>query len=352
MGFSNIKINQNETGEVNWKRFKSFKHISRVYAKVYNVIEIWKSYKNKVKGENNLLTAVHFRKAKLYLIRQMQSECYEKELKILQQGKPVNYGNCRSFRLHLDDYGIIRCRGRFEYSPTMKELNFPILYGNKHILTDLMLWHIHQKENCPGYSYTLHRIKKEMYFPKFKTKLNKIFNSCAKCLIHKARAFIYPGNPPLPEFRTEARTPFEYSGLDYAGPFLIRSHDFDGKVWICLFTCLVTRACHLTIVPDNTSDAFLKALSELQTFYRLPKLLLSDNATQFHAADRILVDLRQNKVIQAELGEKGITWHFTPARASHIGGVFERMIGLLKIELRKISGGIKLTYQELKGAPK
>ena len=41
-GFSNIKINQNETGEVNWKRFKSFKHISRVYAKVYRAIEIWK----------------------------------------------------------------------------------------------------------------------------------------------------------------------------------------------------------------------------------------------------------------------------------------------------------------------
>ena len=65
------------------------------------------------------VTAVHFRKAKLYLVKQMQSECYEKELKTLQQGKAVNYGNCKSFRLYLDDYGIIRCRGRFEHSPTM-----------------------------------------------------------------------------------------------------------------------------------------------------------------------------------------------------------------------------------------
>ena len=80
-GFSNTEINQNEAGEVNWKRFKSFKHISRVYAKVYKVIEIWKSYKNKMKGENNFLTAVHFRKAKLYLVKQMQSECYEKDNK-------------------------------------------------------------------------------------------------------------------------------------------------------------------------------------------------------------------------------------------------------------------------------
>merc|ERR1712215_499518 len=67
-----------------------------------------------------------------------------------------------------------------------------------------------------------------------------------------------------------------------------------------------------------------------------------------HAADRARMNLRQNKVIQAELGEKGITWHFIPARASHMGGVFERMIGLLKTELKKLSGGTKLAYQELK----
>ena len=118
-----------------------------------------------------------------------------------------------------------------------------------------------------------------MYLPKFNITLRKTFNSCAKCLRHKARAYIYPGNPSLPEFRAEAKTPFEYSGLDYAGLLLIQAHDFAGKVWICLFTYLVTRACHLVIVPDNSNEAFLKAISELQTFYSLPKLLLSDNTT-------------------------------------------------------------------------
>ena len=254
-GFPDPQINHHKTGEVDWKRFKSFKHILRVYAKVYRGIEIWRNSKstvNKVeKSKYNTLTAVHVRKAKQYLIKHKQNECYKNELEKLQKGKAVNYGKCRSFRLYLDEHGIIRCKGRFECSPTMKDINFPILYGTKHTLTDLMLWNIHEKENCPGYSYALHKIKKDMYFPRFKITLRKTFNSCAKCLKYKARAYIYPGNPPLPEFRTEAKTPFEYSGLDYAGPFLIQSHDFAGKVWICLFTCLVTRACHLKIVPDN-----------------------------------------------------------------------------------------------------
>ena len=278
----------------------------------------------------------------------MQAECYPEELGKLKKGKSIKTGKCRSLGLHLDKKDIIRCKGRFENSPTLREFNLPILYGRDHKLTTLKLWHIHTKNNCPGYSYAMHRIKKQMYFPKFKKTIRKIFETCAKCKIHKSRAFSYPVDPPLPKYRTEATTPFEFCGLDYAGPFEIKSHDFGGKVWICVFTCLITRACHFVIVPDNATATFLDALKELQTFYRLPKLLLSDNATQFHAADRWLREIQNNEAVQDYLGTEGVDWFFTPARASYMGGVFERMVGLLKNELRKMSHSARMTYQELK----
>ncbi|CAL4236309.1 unnamed protein product [Meganyctiphanes norvegica] len=211
-----------------------------------------------------------------------------------------------------------------------------------------MLWNIHRSENCPGYSYAMHRVKRDMYFPKFKITLRKTLNKCAKCRIHKARAYAYPGNPPLPACRTEAKTPFEFCGLDYAGPIDIDSHDFRGQMYICVFTCLVTRACHLVMVPDTSAPAFFDALRDLATFYRMPKLLLSDNGTQFHAADRVLKKLQRNKVIQDTLGAKEVQWLFNPARASHIGGVFERIIQLVRVEIRKMSSGTKLTFQEAK----
>ena len=69
----------------------------------------------------------------------------------------------------------------------------------------------------------------------------------------------------------------------------------------------------MVIVPDNATSTFLEALKELQTYYRLPKLLLSDNATQFHAADRWLRKIQSNKVVQDSLEAEGIQWHFTMA---------------------------------------
>ena len=340
------------TLEVNWKRFNSYLDLLRSYARVFLAIEL---FKLKLKPEHLIpfceanmkpMHATHFVRAKRFLLQRMQQECFQDELNTLRKGKAVKKGPCRLFRLYLDVHGTIRCRARTSDSPDLKAVNGPVLFGTTHKFTQLLLWYIHDFNNCPGYSYAMHRVKKDMYFPKFKGTLRKTLNECAKCKLHKSRAYAYPGNPPLPAYRTEATTPFEFCGLDYAGPFEIDSHDFGGHMWICLFTCLVTRACHLVMVPKCSTTAFLDALKDLSTFYRMPTLFLSDNATQFHAADRLLRQLQSSKIVQDTFGTREITWHFTPARASWVGGVFERMIGILKVELRKMSFGTKLTLQE------
>ena len=41
-GFPNLQTGHYNNKEVNWKGFKSLKHILRVYAKVYRIIEIWR----------------------------------------------------------------------------------------------------------------------------------------------------------------------------------------------------------------------------------------------------------------------------------------------------------------------
>ena len=46
--------------------------------------------------------------------------------------------------------------------------------------------------------------------------------------------------------------PFTYMAIELAGPMYVgRENGEEGsKVWICLFTCCVTRAIHLELVRD------------------------------------------------------------------------------------------------------
>ena len=48
---------------------------------------------------------------------------------------------------------------------------------------------------------------------------------------------------PLPGTRvTEA-----IAALDYLGPMIIKTPEGQMKVWVCLFTCVVSRAIHLEL---------------------------------------------------------------------------------------------------------
>ena len=60
------------------------------------------------------------------------------------------------------------------------------------------------------------------------------------------------------------------------------------KVWICLFTCLVTRAVHLELMQDMTTEQFLLGLRRFVAHHRSPRSIISGNASQFKlAADTI-----------------------------------------------------------------
>ena len=53
-GFPDLQTNHHKIGEVNWKGFKSFKHILRVYAKVYRIIEIWRMRRSTLSKEEKM----------------------------------------------------------------------------------------------------------------------------------------------------------------------------------------------------------------------------------------------------------------------------------------------------------
>ena len=282
--------------------------------------------------------------AKVLAIKIMQKELFAKELAILRGGKEV-LGTYKRLKLHLDPQGIIRCRHRLTNLPGNE--TFPILVHGDHPFARGYIRSTHVHTNCASRQYTLHIVRKEIEGPCLTTAIKKIVWDCDHCRILRARPYSYPMQPPLPKERLIAERPFAVCGVDYSGPHHVKQGRGTRKVWISLFTCMVSRAIHLEIVPDLTSQAFLQVLRTMSWKKAPPKVLLSDNATCFVGADNTLQELSKENETITGLTAQGMEWHFTPARAPWFGAVYERLIGVLKKELIKLVGHSALTYHEL-----
>ena len=170
---------------------------------------------------------------------------------------------------------------------------------------------------------------------------------CTICKKHEGAPFNGPPPPPLPEFRVKEDHAFTYTGVDFAGPVFVRNSSGSSKAWICLFTCLVTRAIHLDIVSDLSTTTFIQCLKRFAARRGLPRKFLSDNGKTFQAAAKFLSVVFKDDAIQELLVNQGSQWIFNVERAPWWGGVFERLVKSTKRCLRKMVGRANFSLDEL-----
>ncbi|GFV05757.1 integrase catalytic domain-containing protein [Trichonephila clavipes] len=96
----------------------------------------------------------------------------------------------------------------------------------------------------------------------------------------------------LPRDRIVPSRPFEKVGLDYAGPIITKPNLKRSRVtlksYIAIFICFSTKATHLEVVSDLTTEAFLACLRRFIARRSKPSVICSDNATKFKGARNIL----------------------------------------------------------------
>ena len=156
---------------------------------------------------------------------------------------------------------------------------------------------------------------------------------------------------PLARLQTSLKA-FTRTAVDFGGPFItIQGRGKRRqKRYLCLFTCLATRAVHLEIAFGLDKDSFLNAFYRMTRRRGLPEEMFSDNGTNFKGADRelktLLSELDETK-INVSVANKGVKWHFNPPLAPHFGGAHESMIKSAKRAINAILGQADITDEEL-----
>ena len=131
---------------------------------------------------------------------------------------------------------------------------------------------------------------------------------------------------------------FTYIGLDCLGPLYVRStSEKDRKVWLCLFTCCITRAVHFKVVPNLTATAFLRCFRRYIACRSMPSFVISDNAKTVKGDPSAIRHFTQKRIRWSYILEKAPWWE----------GFYERLVKSLKSSLKKTIGWAELTQDEL-----
>ena len=157
----------------------------------------------------------------------------------------------------------------------------------------------------------------------------------------------------LPIERLKPAPPWYSTSIDLFGPFTIRDEvkkRTTSKAYGVIFTCLATRAVHLDLAPDYSTEKFLMVQRKFASLRGYPCKIYSDNGPQLVAANRELQSVTKSwKWEQLKnfgvMG--GFQWNFTPADAPWQNGASESLIKSVKRALTAIIGESILTFSEL-----
>ncbi|GFX67809.1 uncharacterized protein TNCV_1565101 [Trichonephila clavipes] len=337
-------------------RYSSFSKLIRISALCLRFIYNCKV--NPVLRKIDCISASEFDHVTKVLVKQVQLNEFLTEIKCLKNGQPIPKGSkISSLNIFLDEDEILRVGGRLKHS-TLSEFPKHQMLPKAHHLTDLIIEHYHKKLLHSGLQTTLYLIRQFYWIPSGQNRVRRILNKCISCFrARRARTKTQTINQmmgDLPQDTIVPSRPFEKVGLDYAGPIITKPNLKRSRVtlksYIAIFICFSTKATHLEVVSDLTTEAFLACLRRFIARRFKPSVIWSDNATNFKGARNILNEWNEickSNRIQLFSAEEGIEWNFIPPASPHFGGLWEGNIKSMKRILLRVAKSAIMNFEEL-----
>ncbi|XP_062540881.1 uncharacterized protein LOC134208939 [Armigeres subalbatus] len=276
--------------------------------------------KNTFKGQNPVnctphgieldaqsLTVQELVNANAFLTRLAQQDVFGDEIKDLQRGNTImKKSPIRRMCPFIDPEGILRVGGRLNLSQLPYQSKHPALLPKDHPFTRLIGEHYHRKLLHGGGRLLLSSIREEYWPLNGRRLVHSIVRNCFRCIRHRPQP-AHQQIGQLPAARVIPSRPFSNTGVDYAGPLYmkpIHKRAALAKAYLCIFICFATKGC-----PPRGAK---RELGELFARFR------SQN---------------EQSIIASACTDQGITWHLTPPKAPHFGGLWEAAVKTAKRHL-------------------
>lgn len=334
--------------------------VQRITAYVLRFIHNCKKRRKKDRIFCRTPTPLEMRKATMYWAKCAQEEFFSKEMKGITGPEKKIPSNSKLLELNprLED-GVLLVGGRIDQADLPHERRHPIIVPPDSRLCWLILHQAHQATLHGAAQVMIRYIRNEYWIPKLRFEARTFVGRCKRCFrMMKKTAEQLMGDLPLDRLR-EAR-PFLKTGVDFAGPYGIKSRAsypntrsaaggrVDAKGYVAVFVCLVTRAVHLELVTSMTSEAFIVAFRRFTARRGFCAELYSDNGTTFVGANTEMkkaIETWEESNTLDFMASRGTQWHFITPAAPFKGGIWEAAVKSMKHHLRRVMGLQKFSYE-------
>ncbi|XP_055528062.1 uncharacterized protein LOC129720599 [Wyeomyia smithii] len=223
------------------------------------------------------------------LIQLAQSDGFPAELKDLREGKSVDKrSKIRRLNPFLDPEGVLRVGGRLNLSQLPYQAKHPALLPSFHPFSLLIAQHYHHQMFHAGGRLLLSAIREEFWPLQGRKLAHNTVRRCFRCTLHLST----PG-------------------------FLLALRRFIGR-----------RGRPAHIHSDNGKN-FEGAKNDLNELFAM------------------LRKSEENEKIASTCAAEGITWHLTPPKAPHFGGLWEAAVKVAKKHLYRQLGSSRVSFEDL-----
>lgn len=325
-----------------WDRFSTWKSVTKAVAYLKHVARCFAGSAKDTSCVGwhickTVLSCKLLEEAEELVIKNVQADAYADELRCISAKQDLSkHSSLIKLNPTVDERGLLRVGGRIKHSDlALKEKNPIILPGKSHVTTLLVRYH-HEKVSHQGRHFTEGAIRGSgLWIVGAKRCISKVISKCVTC--RKLRGKV--GEQlmcDLPADRLQVEPPFTYVGMDVFGPWEVstrrtRGGQANSKRWAVLFTCLCTRAVHIEVVEGMSSSSFINALRRFFALRGPAKQLRSDCGTNFiGACNEMGAGSAEENRVRSFLQDQKCAWDFNPPHSSHMGGAWERMIGMAR----------------------